>query len=277
MAIENSHQSRRAVFLKSMLDAFESGDSARMMDLANEWQVQSWTVQWVVDGNEELSESDLKALSEMGKELKRLIGQSISRHKTSVSPTSRHEEMTLLWENCLRNLSKRALQRLGSVLELIDLSELESLDAQYAHEVLQILQQIVGRIGPLDKLSPLSVPNRAVQLAFEEAHRCFLFGFSRACVVLCRSTVEAALREALAAFGETRVTEDTKLSAMLRFTGAQTVLQELHGSANEVRLAGNAAVHANEAFEREYSAEKIQQVVANTRKIVERIYRLPVL
>ena len=45
--------------------------------------------------------------------------------------------------------------------------------------------------------------------------------------------------------------------------------------AREVAKAGNKAVHDPEMFHRDYSAEKVQEVLISTRKVLEELYRLP--
>jgi hypothetical protein len=42
-----------------------------------------------------------------------------------------------------------------------------------------------------------------------------------------------------------------------------------------VAKAGNRAIHDPEMFDRDYSAEKVQEVFINTRKVLEELYRLP--
>jgi hypothetical protein len=60
-----------------------------------------------------------------------------------------------------------------------------------ADQLIEILGKITKRVGELGKLPPLSIPNRSVQLGFEEAHRCYLYGFRKPCMALCRATVDA--------------------------------------------------------------------------------------
>jgi hypothetical protein len=39
--------------------------------------------------------------------------------------------------------------------------------------------------------------------------------------------------------------------------------------------AGNKAIHDTEIFNRDYSPEKVEEVLTNTRKVLEELYRLP--
>jgi hypothetical protein len=268
------NDSRRAVFLQEMLDAFESGDSLKLMDVANELQVKLWPIRWWVEGNDELSDSDQAVLGDMGKALKRLLGRGLSDQRVSVAPRWQNDEINQVWQECLDKLSPEAKPKFGSILEMIDLGVLDTLDARYAHEVVEVLRKIMSRIGTLDPLSDLSIPNRSVQLAFEEAHRCYLYGLPKACVALCRSTIEAGLRECLKTVEE-KSTDELELCEMLRLQSVRSFLGSLHQSAQDVRIAGNHAVHYSDVFEVKYPTIKVQDIVNKTRKIVEHLYGLP--
>ena len=43
----------------------------------------------------------------------------------------------------------------------------------------------------------------------------------------------------------------------------------------EVAKAGNRAIHDPEMFDRDYSADKVEEILINTRKVLEELYRLP--
>jgi hypothetical protein len=158
----------------------------------------------------------------------------------------------------------------------MDFGATESLDSRYSHEVLEVLRKIVARVGTLDKLPPLTTPNRSVRAAFDEAHRCYLYGFPIASAALCRTTLEAALREALRAVTEKDITSETDLYGMLGLQGAKRLLGGLCGFADEVRIAGNYAVHHADIFEQKYPPSKLQEIVGKTRMLIEHLYALPV-
>jgi hypothetical protein len=266
--------SRGARFLTEMLDAFDGADFPRMMDVANDWQDTFWPFLWWREGNPEVSEKDRQALGEMVRELKRLFGHGLSAEKVSVTPNWQMERIQRLWQNCLESLAPETRNSLGSVLEMADLGAVESLDSRYSH-VLEVLQKIIARVGTLDKLPPLTTPNRSVRLAFEEAHQCYLYGFPRACAALCRTTLEAALREALRTVREKNITDETDFCKLLGFQSAKNLLGELHGFAHEVRIAGNYAVHHADTFEDRYPPDKLQEIVGKARMLIEHLYALP--
>ena len=45
--------------------------------------------------------------------------------------------------------------------------------------------------------------------------------------------------------------------------------------AREIAKAGNRAIHDSEMFDRDYSAEKVEEILTNTRKVLGELYRLP--
>jgi hypothetical protein len=155
---------------------------------------------------------------------------------------------------------------------MIDLGQLESLDSRYSHEVLEVLGKIIVRVGTLDMLPLLSIPNRSVQLACEEAHRCYLYGFRIACAALCRATVESSLKESLEVGGGKYSIE---FNDLLQLPAAKAILGDLWSFADQTRRAGNDAIHDATKFERQYSSDKVQELLLNTRRIVEHLYALP--
>src|SRR5580692_4418885 len=74
-------------------------------------------------------------------------------------------------------------------------SQLDALDRYYSEEILGKLNKIVSRASALNRVGLEIAPNRRVQFLFEEAHRCYLYGFHLACAVFCRAILEGALKE----------------------------------------------------------------------------------
>jgi hypothetical protein len=74
----------------------------------------------------------------------------------------------------------------------------DELDAHFAHELLRKLPKIVRRASALDELElddKRQFPRKDVKKYFEEAHRCYLYGFPIACAVLCRAILESSFKE----------------------------------------------------------------------------------
>lgn len=122
----------------------------------------------------------------------------------------------------------------------------------------------------MDALPTLAAPHRSVQVTFEEAHRCYLYGFRIACAALCRATVDFSLREVLRIAGYRGPLGE--FSDVLQLSEAEMLLGDLHGLADQIRKAGNDAVHDASKFEADYPPDKVQELLIATRKIIEHLY-----
>jgi len=146
----------------------------------------------------------------------------------------------------------------------------ESLDSHYASEVIEKLEDIVCRVSRLGKISTSIIPNKKVQLVFEEAHRCYLYGFHLACAVFCRAILEASLKETI------HPDKDTTRSiyAMVEVAEERRALTDDRPlCARAVDKAGNLAIHEPDKFDQRYSAEYIAEILINTRKVLEELYQ----
>jgi hypothetical protein len=150
-------------------------------------------------------------------------------------------------------------------------SDLDALDRYYSEEILEKLEGIISRASALERMGLEIVPNRRVQFLFEEAHRCYLYGFHLACAVFCRAILEGALKEVADPQSET----NQSIHDMVAVATEKHILTDvLSRCAREVAKAGNRAIHDPEMFERDYSPEKIADILTNTRKVLEGLYRL---
>jgi hypothetical protein len=150
--------------------------------------------------------------------------------------------------------------------------QLDALDRYYAEEILEKLDGIVSRAASLDRMGLEIVPNRRVQFLFDEAHRCYLYGFDLACAVFCRAILEGTLKEVAVPPSESK----QSIHEMIAMAVEKGILtDDRPRCAREVAKAGNRAIHDPETFDRDYSAEKVQEVLINTRKVLEELYRLP--
>jgi hypothetical protein len=149
---------------------------------------------------------------------------------------------------------------------------LDALDRYYSEEILEKLNGIVSRASALNCMGLEIVPNRRVQFLFEEAHRCYLYGFYLACAVFCRAILEGALKEVVDPESET----NQSIHDMVAVAVEKRILTDIRPRcAREVAKAGNRAIHDPEMFDRDYSPEKVHEVLTNTRKVLEELYRLP--
>lgn len=165
--------------------------------------------------------------------------------------------------------------------------ELDEYDAYFAREVLKKLPRIVNRISApaLADLDIQGIPNERVRGYFEEAHRCYLYSFPFACVVLCRAIVESAINEVLNLYTaqgrnpismEGKTVRGPELKDLIRTAQQLGVLNE-NGAvcADDVRRSGNAAVHPDsypQRFKQLFKSEQVDEVLANTREVLRELY-----
>jgi hypothetical protein len=260
-------ESRRATFLKEILEAFDAEDWTRAFDALNEASVAT-DLEWYLTFNE-LSRQDADVFRSFCQQHRMARGRIVAADRLSLQKLP-DKALVEGFEECLSKLSTDGRHKLPDMLEMVELSVRDSLDAKFAREVVAKLAKIVERADRLQSLPTLRSPNRPVQLAFEEAHRCYLYGFGRACVVLCRATIEASLREALQRSGDSF--DEKGLRELLRLPDSKRALAGCHRFAEEIRIAGNWAVHGNKEFEKRYTMVEIEQRLSQTRQVIEQLY-----
>jgi hypothetical protein len=150
--------------------------------------------------------------------------------------------------------------------------QLDALDRYYAGEILEKLDGIILRASALDRVGLQTVPNKRVQFLFEEAHRCYLYGFHLACAVFCRAILEGALKEVADPQSETSQSIHDMVAMAVE---KRLLVDDRPRCAREVAKAGNRAIHDPEMFDRDYSPEKVEEILISTRKVLEELYRLP--
>jgi hypothetical protein len=214
------------------------------------------------------------------------VARTIAIQRTSLSSPPTVDSLASEFKKLMDELTPETREALGQALGPIaagqesaaeeDVPEagdqVDALDRYYSEEILQKLDGIVSRASALDRMGLEILPNKRVQVLFDEAHRCYLYGFHLACAVFCRAIVEGALKEVADPRNET----NGSIHDMVAVAVEKRLLTEVRPRcAREVAKAGNRAVHDPEMFERDFSAEKVEEILLNTRKVLEELYRLP--
>ena len=151
----------------------------------------------------------------------------------------------------------------------------DDLDALYSSELIGKLDRIVDRAASLDphKVDVGQVQDPGTRAYFQEAHRCYLYGFNAACAVMCRAILESALKEKVDPDGmvERNLPKDASLFyALLEKSRLEDALQQ---GAKQVKKAGDAAAHGYDKFQREYQGKgKIEEGLAVTRDVLAKLY-----
>ena len=152
------------------------------------------------------------------------------------------------------------------------------IDAAFAEELLGKLPKAVSRALRLDSLTISRVPNEAVKGYFEEAHRCYLFGFPVACVVLCRAILASALEDCCDPRRQIYAVTPRNHSyfkALVENARLQGLLSDDRPEwAIKIKDAGDHAIHDLPKFS-EHWRSKVEDILLNTRKILLDLYRVP--
>ena len=160
--------------------------------------------------------------------------------------------------------------------------ETDGLDAHYCNEVIDKLDLIVFRTSRLEAIRIEKIPNTKVSHPFEEAMRCYLYGFDMACAATCRALLEAALKETIDPEMKLRPSKEEKgrqASYYLKLVDKALADRKLSeplaqpgGPADQVKGAGDAAVHDADKFARECPTEKVEWLLDMTRKMLLELY-----
>jgi hypothetical protein len=147
--------------------------------------------------------------------------------------------------------------------------ESDLIDAALAESAIRDLDKASSCINGLDKLE-LSVLSRSTAAYFEEIHRCYAVGLEAAAVIMCRALLEDSLN---AIVGKRVPAEHQPQEKRFKW-----MINEVHDigkfdasrrdTADEIRRAGNSAVHNLIEFNKTFRA-RTGELVDSMRKILE--------
>jgi len=139
----------------------------------------------------------------------------------------------------------------------------EELDRYYSYQLAARLEQIAERASALEPVQ-LNVTSDAVKNLFHEAHEAYLYGFDVACIALCRSLIDHALKDRLSV----SPSERPALRALIdRARRGDSLDEPGRRNAEEVEEAGNKAMHNLSNLRRTAG-----EVLASTRKVLNKLY-----
>ena len=139
----------------------------------------------------------------------------------------------------------------------------DQLDRYYAYQLVARLEQIAERASALEPVQ-LKVASEPVKDLFRAAHEVYLYGFDVACIAMCRSLIDHALKDRLSV----PPSERPALRALIDRARSGDLLDESgRRSAEQVEEAGNKAMH-NLSNLRWTAGE----VLACTRKVLNKLY-----
>ncbi len=260
---------QRFRFLSGCLRCFESGDSLELLNLANDFSMDTWDNKVA-----QLTEEDNQVWNDMVAELRDARGQELHDQRVSLGQRPSPDRVEIILKHRSR-LSSEGRKVMDDALREVAASresapppaddELAALDARYARELVNLIPEVVLKASTLQDLEIQRVPRPTVLRYFDEAHKCYFFGLNRACVTLCRAMLEAALKELL---GSNNLPNE-----LLDLARERAILDgERVNAAQRVFSAGNSAVHREDFFNQRYSDSDVEDILLHTRKILEDLY-----
>ncbi|MFY9676566.1 MAG: DUF4145 domain-containing protein [Terriglobales bacterium] len=150
----------------------------------------------------------------------------------------------------------------------------DNLDAALAADMLDQLDRSVAatreyRVLRVKHASPW------VQQYFDEAQRCYLYGFEVACAVLCRGLLEAILIDLVdPTYRLSRYSRPhhSHLSCMIDAAKGKFLDDNGVAAAELIRDCGNSAIHDLKIFREEY-VPRLGEIMDATRRIVSLMYK----
>jgi Domain of unknown function (DUF4145) len=274
----SDHFSKRAQLLSEILHYINDGNYEKAGD--------TWSFGIGRGASRDLANKDTAVFGKMRHLVYDHVARTVAIQRTSLSSPPTVDSLADEFKKLMDELTPETREALGQAFGPIAAgqdspvpeavrgasAQLDALDRYYSDEILEKLDEIISRASALERLSLEIAPNRRVQFLFEEAHRCYLYGFHLACAVFCRAILEGALKEVADPHSETNQSIHDMVAAAVE---KRLLTDDRPRCAREVAKAGNRAIHDPEMFDRDYSGEKVEEILANTRKVLEELYRLP--
>ena len=272
------HSSKRGQLLAEILRSINDGNYEKVGE--------AWSFGIGREGSRSQAKDDEAIFQKMRRLVYDHVARTVAIQRTSLSSAPTVDSLAEEFKKLMDELTPQTREALGQAFVPIatgqdlpipagapeDEGQLDALDRYYSKEILEKLDGIVSRASALDRMGLEILPNRRVQFLFDEAHRCYLYGFHLACAVFCRAIVEGALKEVVDPDSET----NRSIHDMIGVAVEKNVLtDDRPRCAREIAKAGNRAIHDPEMFDRDYSAEKVEEILTNTRKVLGELYRLP--
>ena len=274
--------SKTAAILADVLDSINSGcyDSGDDYILFGRYSVYD-LIGDLTEINQE-PETDRQALQELASDVAIHSGRELAAVRTSLGPapklsTRGAKALSREGRDRLVVALKKAISRAKSAPSRPQPAEaiLDHLDAAYSNELVQKLEKVVQRaylLNPHD-VDASKVNDPGFRAAFEEAHRCFLYGFNRACAVMCRALIESGLKDRFDPAGKVEAKLQRRESLFKKLLEIAKLDKPLAEQAETVWTCGCFAAHNNPKFVKEYESQgKLPDVLCWTRAILAALY-----
>lgn len=193
--------SKRASIIKRVLEWIDSGRYDDCEDYIIFGRDDVYEIIEELTG-ESKSDPDVEVLQKLKSHLRVQAGREYAADRVSLHGKPKIEafkDLDKLSPEAIQALYERSQQPSAPNDEAqLRPSEVEDLlDAKYAKEMVQRLEKIVEHVTGINphEVDASQIHNPGLRVCFEEVHRCYLYGFNRACAVMCRALLESALKE----------------------------------------------------------------------------------
>ena len=157
-----------------------------------------------------------------------------------------------------------------------------NIEQHFANELVKKLPKIVDRAASLDEIGDEEIDKGLVcghvKSYWEEAHRCYLYGFHVACAVLCRAILASALENVCDPKGTIQKCigpEESYFKALVEKARNDGLLTDDRPEwAIRIRDAGNDAIHNFPRFQQRWCG-RLDDILLNTRKVALDLYTPP--
>ena len=147
-----------------------------------------------------------------------------------------------------------------------------------------ILNEFIDQEGILERVKKLEIPilNRPIPIQYkgfiQEANKCYIYGFHRGCIAICRTIIETAIEAALRK-KRRNIYEINKMKSeegLLSFIinearRAGKLDQEAANKAHEIRKMANRYIHGNIPAEHRNLEEDSYKAITFVGKILEHV------
>ncbi len=152
-----------------------------------------------------------------------------------------------------------------------------AITTHYAHEVSNLFPKMIRRAEQLRIVPTQEKAPPIVKVYIEEASKCYVYGRLIACIIVCRSAIEFALRDRLQSLGHQQALNEMRnqrsdslfnLIELARLKFPKSAMPTLD-DADEIRRAARDAVHSEQP-----KPEVCKDVFARTRGVLGELYSL---
>ena len=223
-------------------------------------------------------------------------GEFIEESAKSISSTTGSQDVL---QTLAKHFSNAPLARQSLSTVLPEKADTEALQQAYAFEMLNKLDRVVDRSkteAVRETLNLATVPE-GVDDFLSEAAACFRYGFDKACLAMCRTTLEESLKKRIAhdhgrqhiqiydpsakrfvdkglrtLIDDAHKTYGPVAGPLRHQRGPKYLSDQLNGAADRIRRWGNEAVHGKSDIPRGVVASRAQKALLHSKQLLRHLW-----